>query len=527
PRLARDAYMSCASCHNDGGQDGRVWDLTGLGEGLRNTSSLRGRAGRMGRLHWSANFDEVQDFEDQIRALAQGTGLMTDAQLFTGTRTSSLGDPKAGVSADLDALAAYLGSLTTFEPSPFRASGGALTSDAVSGRTLFAARCASCHIGNDFSDSVSLSTRNVGTLKPSSGKRLNGALSGLDTPTLRDVTSTPPYLHDGSAASIEAAIQAHTGIALSATELAQVAAFTRQIGSEEAAVAPTVSAGAGLRGQYFPNNALSGTPTASRTEAINFSWGSAAPISGIPADNFSARWTGHLLAPSSGNYRFQTVSQDGVRVWVNGVRVVNNWTAHSFSTTDTSGDVALTAGQRYEVIVEYFERTGSATMRFNWRVPGTSSYVAVPAAQLYAPGTGLTGQYFASADLTGPVALTRSETINFDWTTGSPAANVPVDNFSVRWSGKLAPLTSGNYRLQTNSDDGVRVWLNNTLIIDNWTAHAPTLDASPVLSLVSGQRYDLRVEYNEFGGGAVMQLTWQPPGATAFASVPVSQLYAP
>ncbi len=73
-RLARDRYMSCASCHNDGGHDGRVWDLTHAGEGLRNTISLRGRAGAQGFLHWSNNFDEVQDFEGQIRTLAGGTG---------------------------------------------------------------------------------------------------------------------------------------------------------------------------------------------------------------------------------------------------------------------------------------------------------------------------------------------------------------------------------------------------------------------------------------------------------------------
>ncbi len=76
PRLSRDSYMSCASCHSDGGHDGRTWDLTGHGEGLRNTASLRGRAGLgQGRLHWTQNFDEVQDFETQIRTLAGGTGL--------------------------------------------------------------------------------------------------------------------------------------------------------------------------------------------------------------------------------------------------------------------------------------------------------------------------------------------------------------------------------------------------------------------------------------------------------------------
>jgi cytochrome c peroxidase len=72
-RLARDRYLSCASCHNDGDSDGRVWDLTSMGEGLRNTINLRGRAAGQGRLHWSNNFDELQDFEGQIRTLALGT----------------------------------------------------------------------------------------------------------------------------------------------------------------------------------------------------------------------------------------------------------------------------------------------------------------------------------------------------------------------------------------------------------------------------------------------------------------------
>ena len=103
-RLARDRYMSCASCHNDGGSDGRVWDLTGFGEGLRNTINLRGRGAGQGILHWSNNFDELQDFEGQIRTLGGGTGLMSNADFNAGTRSQPLGDPKAGRSADLDAL---------------------------------------------------------------------------------------------------------------------------------------------------------------------------------------------------------------------------------------------------------------------------------------------------------------------------------------------------------------------------------------------------------------------------------------
>ena len=116
--------------------DGRVWDLTGFGEGLRNTINLRGRAGAQGQgfLHWSANFDEVQDFEGQIRNLSGGAGLMTNTDFNTGTRSQPLGDPKSGISADLDALAAYVTSLNTFARSPLRNSDGTLTTDALAGK---------------------------------------------------------------------------------------------------------------------------------------------------------------------------------------------------------------------------------------------------------------------------------------------------------------------------------------------------------------------------------------------------------
>jgi len=244
-RLARDRYLSCASCHNDGGQDGRVWDLTGMGEGLRNTIGLRGPAVAQGRLHWTANFDEVQDFEGQIRTLAGGTGLMTDVAFNTGTRSQPLGDKKAGLSADLDALAAYVASLNEFAPSPYRTSSGALTAEATAGRSVFKREnCAACHTGTAFTNSSTNTLQDVGTIKPSSGKRLGGTLTGLDTPTLRSVWQTAPYLHDGSAPTLSAAIAAHSGVALTSTDLASLAAYVGQIDASEATApvnaAPTI-----------------------------------------------------------------------------------------------------------------------------------------------------------------------------------------------------------------------------------------------------------------------------------------------
>jgi len=229
-RLALQEYISCAACHNDGGQDGRVWDFTGFGEGLRNTITLRGH-GSQGALHWTGNFDEVHDFEGQIRGFAGGTGLMTDAQFNTGTRSQPLGDPKAGVSSDLDALAAYITSLSSESNSPHRNSDGSLTADAVSGERVFRQQnCAACHSGTGFTNSALNVLRDIGTIKqPTSGKRLNQTLTGLDVPTLRGIWASAPYLHDGSATTLAAAVTAHQGVTLTAADLNNLVAYLQQL----------------------------------------------------------------------------------------------------------------------------------------------------------------------------------------------------------------------------------------------------------------------------------------------------------
>lgn len=231
-RLAALDYMSCASCHNAGHEDGRVWDFTGVGEGLRNTVSLQGRAGMgHGFLHWSANFDEVQDFEAQIRNFAGGTGLMSDADFNAGTRSQPLGDPKAGISADLDALAAYIASLDVVPASPYRDLDGTLSAAAEAGGQLFESEgCSGCHTLTTLTDSSDGNgLHDVGTLTADSGNRLGGSLTGIDTPTLLGAWSSAPYLHDGSKATLQSAIAAHQGVFLTSTELNQLAALIREV----------------------------------------------------------------------------------------------------------------------------------------------------------------------------------------------------------------------------------------------------------------------------------------------------------
>jgi DNA-binding beta-propeller fold protein YncE len=220
PRMSKERYNSCVVCHMDGGTDGRVWDFTQRGEGLRRTTSLLGRAGTgMGPAHWSANFDEIQDFEHDIRGPFGGLGFIKDQDFNAGTHNQPLGDKKAGLSPELDDLAAYVSSLAQVHPSPYRNADGSLTADGIAGKVIFNrpdVGCARCHSGPQFTDSRLLPKpdslaggllalpggfllHDVGTRKPASGQRLKDSLPGFDTPTLKGIWEFSPYLHDGSA----------------------------------------------------------------------------------------------------------------------------------------------------------------------------------------------------------------------------------------------------------------------------------------------------------------------------------------
>ncbi len=150
-----------------------------------------------------------------------------------------------------------------------------------------------------------------------------------------------------------------------------------------APAAPAPGNGTGLRGDYYSGTALA-TLVTSRTDAnVNFSW-SGSPATDVPADLFSVRWSGQVLPLYSQTYTFFTSSDDGVRVWVNGAEVINDWTNHA--STEDSGTIALTAGKKYDIKVEYYESTGSAVAKLSWASTSQAKEV-IPAHQLFPTAT--------------------------------------------------------------------------------------------------------------------------------------------
>jgi MYXO-CTERM domain-containing protein len=221
----------------------------------------------------------VQDFEHLIRDFFDGLGFLPDDVFNEGTRNQPLGEPKAGLSPELDALAAYVTSLDRVNPSPHRNPDGSLTADGAAGKAVFERLgCDFCHGGAEFTNSGNGSMPDVGTLTELSGMSAGETLFGIDTPTLLGVWETPPYLHDGSAPTLRDVITTNNpdGLhgyvsVLSSEEVDQLVAYVMQIDGDlpprrlpfEPATEPGVGGGSGQGGSGQGGSAATGNGGAS------------------------------------------------------------------------------------------------------------------------------------------------------------------------------------------------------------------------------------------------------------------------
>ncbi|NVP17437.1 hypothetical protein HUU51_01845 [Candidatus Gracilibacteria bacterium] len=365
--------------------------------------------------------------------------------------------------------------------------------------------------------------------------------------------------------------------------------------------------------------------------SINFNWGTGIPHPNLPADGFTARWTGKITTDITGTHTFRTNSDDGVRLYINGTLVINGWVDQA--PTYRTGTFSLTAGNYYDIVLEYYENGGGAVMQFDWMRPGDTAYSFVSGDYIinntsyttpsdislsnntvfHLDGVGTSVGDFTSIDLnpgktftyslisgigsednssfyiTGntlylneiadsfsqdvysirvrtddgegglyekvfsmfvvnlstlnpgfcssyyngvlappfsPSLLlykTSTNSVNFNWGTLSPDSSVPADYFTSSYEGYIQTSTTGIHTFRTNSDDGVRLYIDGNLIIDNWTNHGPTYDYGNY-TLTAGTSYNIRLEFYENTGRALIQLDWLRPGDTVYSNITQSNV---
>ena len=275
-----------------------------------------------------------------------------------------------------------------------------------------------------------------------------------------------------------------------------------------------VSAQSSWLAVYWNNTNLEGSPVLIRPEfddnhnpGININWGFDSPEDGtVNKDYFSARWTrNQYLEP--GRYRFTASGDDGVRVWVDDQMLIDGWLNQVFTTYTGYIDVD---GGSVPIRVEYYDNQHHAMVSVNWtRVPGSET--AVVGTNWSPPGSGWRGEYYNNTLFAGPPNLVRTDPeINFDWALESPApANIVDDRFAVRWTNSIN-LAPGRYRFTTTSDDGVRLWINDELRIDQWHSQTSLSHSTDLeLSGTSTSSVAVKLEYYDEIGLAEARLTWE------------------
>ena len=255
------------------------------------------------------------------------------------------------------------------------------------------------------------------------------------------------------------------------------------------------------RGEYFANRQLSGTPVLVRNDpSVNFNWGRTSPVFGFPADDFSVRWIRRLRF-TDGLYRFHLVSDDGARFYVNGQRVLDQWS--DGAAREITVDLHLRSGD-HDLKVESYEHTGDARVELRWETLSGATY------------PDWRGEYWPDVNFASRWSLVRNDAaVSFDWGNGVPAAGIPADTFSVRWTRQVA-FDPGTYHFRASADDGIRVSVDNSPIIDEWHDSGGTVVYTADLTL-SGAHL-LQVDYYERSGAARTSFAWERAIGTPTAS---------
>lgn len=270
---------------------------------------------------------------------------------------------------------------------------------------------------------------------------------------------------------------------------------------------------AGMRGMYYESDSPGAFTTLVGSQwdfTIDFNWQDGEPQVVGRSTLFAIRWEGQLQIEQAGTYRFYTVTDDGVRLYINDQLVIDAWVDQG--ATEHSGEIYLDAGAQ-DIKLEYYEHGGFAMCRLLWSGPGIPKQVIPPTA--FVPvEQGFTAAMF---DHTNPLAadpvyvLTVPE-IAFNWQTRGPAVGMPVDYFSIRFRASFEAPGTGEYTFIVASDDGADLYIDDNLIVNYFGVGQAITERVGTIELEQGQTYQVDLRYAEHAGNASCYLYWEGPG---------------
>jgi RHS repeat-associated protein len=277
--------------------------------------------------------------------------------------------------------------------------------------------------------------------------------------------------------------------------------------------------GRGLRLEFWTTNIA--TQYERNASRVDHYWGTQPPHPEVGGD-FSAKFSGKVIPRYSETYTFFGLADDKVKLTVNGQVLFDDPT---WDNVEESGQIALQAGQAYDIVLETQDTGGNAEAHLSWSSPSQPREI-VPPDRLLPPTAGLAGEFFDNKDLTG-ASYRRSASIPAgDWGTAAPDPRIGADTWSARFLGQVTPRYTDTYTFFTRADDGTRLWVDGKPLVDNWATSNAVVERSGQVTLEAGKAYDLRLEYFDDTGNASVHLDWQSP-QQARQVVPIDRLAAP
>ncbi|MES2474353.1 MAG: DUF1800 family protein [Verrucomicrobiota bacterium] len=283
------------------------------------------------------------------------------------------------------------------------------------------------------------------------------------------------------------------------------------------------------------------SPVTRLDPTLDFNWkyGSPNGNSYVGSDDYSVVWDGWLAPSANGSYVFRLDADDKARVSIdtgNGLQTIleNGWDTPATGGYKESAPLVLAVpgspAARYPIRVEFVETSGDARCRFQWK-SGSGSFASIPSTHVFTNNSDSTpGWNAAYQDNSFTPPLVRNQTDSAvtngnsgDWGSGIPHATSFHNNFSVRWIGQILPQYSQTYTFVARVDDGVKLWVNQQLVLERWPGGGAT-DTLGSIELKAGVRYDISLEYYEATGAAEARLSWFSQDQ-AKQIIPMSRLF--